>query len=119
MQLHKRELSELTFPPVLSFTPLTISMESFVKSYRCATSGMVEPLPENLHLLTMQDNKEYGAAGSMLLRLAHLFEVGEDPVGSAPVTVNLDQLLFAVKVNVGFLFLLVSHFICYSKTLKR
>jgi len=98
-QLHKRELSELTFPPVLSFTPLTISMESFVKSYRCATSGMVEPLPENLHLLTMQDNKEYGAAGSMLLRLAHLFEVGEDPVGSAPVTVNLDQLLFAVKVT--------------------
>ena len=49
--------------------------------------------------MTAQDNSYYGAAGSMILRLSHLFEVDEDPVLSQPVTVQLDQLFARVNIN--------------------
>ena len=56
-------------------------------------------LPVNLHLLTVQDNSILGDEGSMILRLDHSFEVGEDPVYSQPVTVNLDELFSNLSVE--------------------
>ena len=58
-----------------------------------------QQLPANLHLLTSMDNSFYGAAGTMLLRISHLYAVGEDPVLGQPVTVALDQILAFVTVT--------------------
>ncbi|NXB04666.1 MA2B1 mannosidase, partial [Cnemophilus loriae] len=48
-------------------------------------SGLRRPLPPNLHLLTVEPR----GAGTLLLRLEHLFERGESQNGSQPVTVDL------------------------------
>jgi lysosomal alpha-mannosidase len=55
-------------------------------------------LPVNLHLLTVQDNSILGSAGTMLLRIDHSFEVGEDPVYSQPVQLNLDALFSSITL---------------------
>ncbi len=56
-------------------------------------------LPANLHLVTAMDNSVYGARGTMLLRLAHLYEVGEDAVLSRPAAVRLDQIFSHVSIT--------------------
>ena len=53
----------------------------------------------NIHLLTVQDNSLLGDAGSMLLRLDHSFEVGEDPVYSQPVTLDLEALFTSIALE--------------------
>ena len=56
-------------------------------------------LPVNIHLLTVQDNSLLGDAGSMILRLDHSFEVGEDPVYSQPVTLDLESLFVDIELH--------------------
>ena len=54
-----------------------------------ATSVLAAPLPPNVHLATVFAQGPH----TILLRLAHIFDAGEDPVLSAPVTINLATLL--------------------------
>jgi hypothetical protein len=56
-------------------------------------------LPPNIHLLTTQDNGYYGEAGTMIFRLSHSFEAGEDPVLSLPVTVDLRNLFSSLVLT--------------------
>ena len=53
----------------------------------------------NLHLLTVMNNSILGNEGSMILRLDHSFEVGEDPVYSQPVQVNLGTLFTSIVLQ--------------------
>jgi len=48
-------------------------------------SGMNRRLPDNVHLLTL----EQWEAGTILLRLEHFYAKGEDPVLSQPAKVQL------------------------------
>ena len=48
-------------------------------------SGMKRPLPDNVHLLTL----EQWEAGTVLLRLEHFYAKDEDPVLSQPAKVQL------------------------------
>lgn len=48
-------------------------------------SVMKKPLPQNVNILTL----EPWAGGTILLRLEHLFEVGECNMMSKPVEINL------------------------------
>ncbi len=52
-----------------------------------------------MHLLTVQENTNFGADGTMILRLDHSFEIGEDPVYSQPVTLNLDELFSNLYID--------------------
>jgi hypothetical protein len=54
-----------------------------------------QQLPDNLHLLTFQ----HVSIGTVLVRLAHLFEVNEHPVLSQNVTVNLGALFTIPLIN--------------------
>ena len=45
------------------------------------------------------DNSLLGDAGSMILRLDHSFEVGEDPVYSQSVTVDLESLFVNIALD--------------------
>ncbi len=125
--VHDQE-ERLTFPVLLSFTPLTTSVQSFLSTHSAKSTGVRTPvslslnfhmcfrtkyvyycptvaqhsplqLPQNVHLLTLMDNSLYGANGTLILRLSHLFEAGEDPVLSGPVTVQLDQLVAHVRIT--------------------
>ena len=49
-------------------------------------SGLSVPLPPNVHLLTLEPWRD----GTHLLRLEHVYGVGESPTLSMPVTVQLD-----------------------------
>ncbi|NWW29159.1 MA2B1 mannosidase, partial [Falcunculus frontatus] len=58
-------------------------------------SGLRRALPPNLHLLSL----EPWGAGSLLLRLEHLFERGESQNGSQPVTLDLTTLFSAFTIT--------------------
>lgn len=60
-----------------------------MKITAAASSAIGYELPTNIHLLTLQP----WAPNTLLVRLAHQFAVDEDAVLSAPVTVDLAQLL--------------------------
>ena len=52
-----------------------------------------------MHLLSSHDNSYYGAKNSVILRLAHLYEAGEDPVLSRPASVTLDSIFSSVTIS--------------------
>lgn len=49
------------------------------------TSGLTKALPRNVHILTLEPWKD----DTILLRLEHLFEVGEAQQMSQPVEVDI------------------------------
>jgi len=49
--------------------------------------------------LTVQDNGILGDSESMILRLVHSFETGEDPVYSQPITIDLDSLFVHLELD--------------------
>jgi hypothetical protein len=59
-------------------------------------SGLLKPLPANVQLLTLQRLRP----GTLLLRLAHQFAIGEDTVLSAPVQVNIATLFDSTSLIV-------------------
>ena len=58
-------------------------------------------LPPNVKLITLKNMPaEDGHSGAMLLRLAHLFEVGESAALSGPATVSLAAVFAAVTLRI-------------------
>ena len=49
-------------------------------------------MPENVKLMTVTNNYKEVSDGKLLLRLAHLYSVGEHPTLSEPATVNLGEV---------------------------
>ncbi|NWV30922.1 MA2B1 mannosidase, partial [Grantiella picta] len=58
-------------------------------------SGLCQALPPNIHLLSLEPR----GAGSLLLRLEHLYERGESQNGSQPATVDLTTLFSAFTIT--------------------
>lgn len=88
----KDALQALMFPPSLFFSP---GGGSTTPPTRSTWSGLVTPLPPSIHLLTVQ------ALGpsTLLLRLAHLFESGEDAALSLPITLPLSTLFTGTTLS--------------------
>ena len=78
-----------TFASTAGETP-----QAWASSHRTTFSGLAAPLPPNVHLLTAQST----GPGKLLVRLAHLYAVGEDPVLSGNVTVALGGLFQGLAV---------------------
>ncbi|GCC27351.1 hypothetical protein chiPu_0005775 [Chiloscyllium punctatum] len=112
--LHQSGLA-LEFRPIIMYGPVS-GKKTFVTSHNSQSNSSVSSgfLPPNLHLLTLcLPGWRYNSNHTMhlqnivkgkskqsepdfrriLLRIMHLYEVGEDPVLSQPVTVNLKDLL--------------------------
>ena len=95
--LHKQGQAHVFAIPILLY--------SKVQSYASITAlnglshysllGSASPLPPSLSLVTLQDL----GLGKILLRLAHLYEVGEDKMLSQPATVDLASLLPSIKIT--------------------
>jgi len=99
-QLHRTQQEQLTFPPVLSFVPFTSAVPDFIKQHRSIYSGVKTPLPPQVHLLTLADNSFLsGGPNTVLIRLAHKYEVGEDPSLSQPAEVDLSTLFSDIELE--------------------
>jgi hypothetical protein len=78
----------LNFPPSIFYS--TSSYTNAARNY----SALTQPFPQNVHLLSLiQVNSSFTG---ILVRLAHIYAVGEDPVLSQPATIQLsDYINFA------------------------
>jgi hypothetical protein len=92
---HRAALQDALLPPVLRLAPLPAGQApaAWVAGVAASASLLAAPLPPNVQLLTMHAWNKTAA----LLRLAHTFEVGEDPVLSANATVSLAALFSAAS----------------------
>jgi len=98
-RLHTSARQTLTFPPELSFTPFRGTVADWISSHKMSFSSLEAELPPNVHLLTAMDNSYYGSSNTMILRLAHLFEDGEDAELSVPVKVDTSSLFTGINVD--------------------
>jgi len=81
-------MADATFRPLTTFAPVTGPAIAWGLSFTSEYSGLTAPLPPNLQVLTAHAQD----ANTLLLRLAHNFEVGEDATYSANATVSLSSL---------------------------
>ena len=58
-------------------------------------SGLAKKLPPNIHILTLEPWKD----GTILLRLEHIFEVGETENLSKPVDINIQDLFSTFTIT--------------------
>lgn len=85
------------FPPLLRFASLGGQTPAeWSQTHVTTKTGLRASLPDNVHLMTTHSQGVDSGSGkqSLLLRLAHLFEEGEDGALGTNVTVSL-QPLFA------------------------
>ena len=80
-------LANALWRPVPVFAPLNAgdSPASWVSAHTAVYTGLRAPLPPSLHLLTAHAL----SATTLLLRISHSFESGEDAVLSQPATLDL------------------------------
>jgi len=69
--VHKAHQLDLTFRPVVALAPFTGTVSSWITTNNPTWTGMANPLPPNVQLLTAHSR----SPNTFLLRLAHNFEV--------------------------------------------
>ncbi len=91
-RLHRTNAQQLYMQPVATFALTNMSYADYSANYRQTWSALVDTMPRNLHLLTLDqlDLKQY------LVRVEHFFELNEDTVYSQPIEVDLQQLLHSL-----------------------
>ncbi len=92
----RRQLqNQLNFPATLAFAAGD-SLKPQVPRF----SGISEALPENVKLMTITNNYRSSLGGKILIRLAHLYSVGEHPTLSTPAQVDLKKIFAAQGLTV-------------------
>ena len=94
----QRPLSlEMNYPASLFFVTNyngEISGLQFFKDYDTGFKGLTRSLPPNVHLQTLRTLD----TGEVIMRLDHIYAVGEDPVYSKRVTVDLSGLFSGLTI---------------------
>lgn len=91
----RRPLIEaISFFPTLAFAP------GLVAPPTPTGSKLSKALPPNVKLLTLTSNYADANNGQMLLRLAHMYSVGEHSTLSKPVTVSLADVFGASGLKI-------------------
>ncbi|KAM3656262.1 lysosomal alpha-mannosidase [Ammospiza maritima maritima] len=85
---HRPRAQEMVTPPTVVLAPGT-------GPHLRQVSGLRRALPPNVHLLSLEPR----GAGAVLLRLEHLYQVGESQNGSRAATVDLTTLFSAFTVT--------------------
>ncbi|XP_041364286.1 lysosomal alpha-mannosidase-like [Gigantopelta aegis] len=101
--LHRDLAEKLFMAPSISFTTEKMAYADWSKKFRTNWSGLKQSLPDNVHLLTLEQFAGSGPAPSVkqpyLLRLEHFYERNEDTRLSQPVTVSLKDLFVPFDVT--------------------
>lgn len=85
------------FKPLVAYTPMNgMDVKSWLQKFVVKASTMAHPLPDNVHLLTI-DNQNYGS--KVLIRLAHLYETSEPSPHSISVTLQLANLFKHIEIT--------------------
>ncbi|XP_032680589.1 lysosomal alpha-mannosidase isoform X2 [Odontomachus brunneus] len=94
--LKEKELAlKLILQPWILGAPANLNdLRDAHSTYRNFISGLKKSLPPNVHILTLEPWKD----GTILLRLEHLFEVGEAQQMSQPVEVNIQDLFSTFSI---------------------
>ncbi|CAH0387767.1 unnamed protein product [Bemisia tabaci] len=88
------EISKMIGPWIF-FTPVgDVSYSEWSQAHNMQYSGLVNALPENVQILTLEPWKER----SLLLRLEHIYQKDEDPINNA-TTVDLQKLFKPFRIN--------------------
>lgn len=87
---------QLALRPWILFTPLNNydTLANWKDNYVMQTEGLRKKLPPNVHVLTYEPWKD----GQILMRLEHLFEIGEAAHLSQPVEINITDLFAGFDV---------------------
>ncbi|EFX74192.1 hypothetical protein DAPPUDRAFT_324586 [Daphnia pulex] len=84
-----RSLShELYKQPQISFIPTSLSFSEWSALYKTQQQSLSRTLPVNVNLLTLETLNQ----GKYLMRLEHIYDVGEDSILSQPATVSIEGL---------------------------
>jgi len=73
--------------PILLFSS-AVSIQNWSDNYKTSFAPLLQDLPPNVHLLDLKTLP----TGQVILRLTHIYAVGEDPVYSQPVTLDLNSI---------------------------
>jgi alpha-mannosidase len=85
-QARRRMIEELNFPSTLAFASGAITTAQ--PSY----SAIAKAFPDNVKLTTLTSNYAAFNDGALMLRVAHLYSVGEHPTLSAPATISFADI---------------------------
>jgi len=92
----QRDMAQrLYMAPTVAFIGTTMDALQFSQHYRTNWSGLKRPLPDNVHLLTL----EQWHSGYFLLRLEHFYAKSEDKVLSQPARVQLKDLFVPFTIE--------------------
>ena len=86
--IHRPNAQQLYMQPISTFAVTNLSYNNYSANYRQTWSALVDTMPRNLHLLTLDQlgPKEY------LVRVEHYFELNEDVIYSQPIQIDLQKL---------------------------
>jgi len=93
-KLHRDRAEKLFMSPSQSFSLNPMSPGEYMKKFRTSWSGLKKALPDNVHLLTL----EQWHSNTYLLRLEHFYEKTDDPVLSKPASVQLKGLFSGFEI---------------------
>jgi len=82
--------------PLTVFTGTAKSASDWSNSFVTQKNLLSADLPPNVHFLSL--NALDATSKGVILRLTHLYAVGEDPVQSQPATIDLTKLFSGVNV---------------------
>ena len=90
--VHRTNAQQLYMQPISTFSLTNLSYAAYSTNYRQTWSALVDTMPHNLHLLTLDQlgPKQY------LVRVEHYFELDEDAIYSQPIQIDLQQLLYSL-----------------------
>jgi lysosomal alpha-mannosidase len=96
--VHRTNAQQLYMQPISTFALTDLSYASYSTNYRQTWSALVDTMPRNLHLLTLDqlEPKQY------LVRVEHYFELHEDDIYSQPIQIDLQKLLTSLGTIVDF-----------------
>lgn len=101
--LHRDMALRLYMAPSVSFSEITTKQTDWRKKYRTSWSGLKKQLPDNVHMLTLEQwggpTVKPSPTQPYLLRFEHIYENGEDPLLSKPVNISLQDMFVPFEVE--------------------
>ncbi|CAI4224969.1 unnamed protein product [Auanema sp. JU1783] len=91
--VHRPAALRFFHEPLFSFTNVS-NVTEFKQNHRLSYSGLVDPLPDYLNLLSIEKWKD----NTLLLRLEHLYQSGEDKENSKPKEIIVNKMFTEFEI---------------------
>jgi lysosomal alpha-mannosidase len=93
---HRTYAQEMFYQPLFTFSPVDETFDSYMNSFKTSFAALTKSLPYNVNFLTLSP---WNGESTVLVRLEHLYQKGEDIELSRPVTINLKGLFTTFDVT--------------------